>query len=155
MRLLRSTHSYLPKLLLLPVLLLLLFAGDIAVAQSHYGQRFLIAFPDTTRNYTGPLRNGLPDDARLVIFCNDTATVTVTAPGFTRQLTVVPDSSSTVVLTDPTSRPTRIFFDLLNTASPEIIHVTSDRPVVVYCQFTTTFGSEGFTPLPVENWGIE
>jgi hypothetical protein len=138
------------------VLLFLLLLHSTAFAQpSPFGRRFLIAFPDTMRNRTGAVSNPLRDDARIILFASDTARVTITGPGYSKSLVVLPSSSSVVSMTDPAARPSEIYLYRRNIPSMSVFEVTSDRPVSTYCYFETPFGSEAFTPLPVESWGKE
>jgi hypothetical protein len=139
--------------------LLLLIAHGVAAAQnpSPYGRRFLIAFPDTMRNRTGAVKpvDTLHDEIRLIIFSSDTASVTVTGPGYSKKLRVLPSRSTILSLTDSTLRPQQLFVDRPNVASTAVFELTSDKPVSLYCYFETLFGSEAFTPFPVESWGTD
>lgn len=146
-------------LLLIAVLLMLPSAcgWGQSVVES-YGKRFLVAFPDTTSARIGAFSPPLREDARITFFANDTALVTITAPGYSRSLTVYPDASVTISLLDSTSpnRPLpRPFLDIPDSVLPDVLTITSDRPVSLLCQFVTRSGSEAFVPLPTDGWGTE
>lgn len=135
--------------------LLATVASSPAQSTPYVGTHFIIAFPDTTREFTGPLLNALPDDARIAIFANDTTVATVRGPGFLRTVTIYPAHATVVWLADPTAKPTKLFVDTANVAVPWTFDVSADHPISLDCYYITIFGSEAFTPLPVEHWGTE
>ncbi|HVZ40666.1 MAG TPA: choice-of-anchor D domain-containing protein [Candidatus Kapabacteria bacterium] len=120
-----------------------------------FGRRFIVAFPDTVRPSIGGYVNPARQDAGFILFSNQTAQVTITAPGYHRDITVSPDASFTVWLAGDTSAPARWFLDTVNTPVPDVFTITSDQPIGVTCYYVTHQGSEAFTPLPVERWGTE
>jgi hypothetical protein len=137
--------------------LLVAVMTSIATAQTPYtsfGRRFLVAFPDTTQSQVRVLYNMLEATVSLSLVSLDTASVTVSAPGFVRSVTVYPDRTTSVVLTQP-PLPAKIFVDSLNTPLPTSFDVRSDRPIAVTAYFATIHGAEAFTPMPVEQWGRE
>ncbi len=140
-------------------LLLFFVGGGIAIAGAgftHFGKRFLVTFPDTSNVYTGKPPTTMLDIASIVLTSTSTARVTITTPGISKTVTVTPSASVIVSLTDPAARAAKIFFDLVNLVSqPQLVDITSDKPISVYCYFATPSGCEGFTPLPIEQWGTE
>lgn len=138
--------------------MLLVALAPEAEAQSGYsafGRRFVVAFPDTTQSHTRVLYNTLETHANLKLVSLDTARVTISSPGYLRSVTVVPERSTTIVLTDPAFRASKIFVDSVGRPQPWTFDVRSDRPVAVTAYFATIHGAEAFTPLPVEQWGRE
>src|SRR5205807_6354328 len=55
-------------------------------------------------------------------------------------------------LTAPAAHPV---FTEIGVVSNSTFRVESQYPIIVYCYFVTAFGSEAWTPLPVESWGKE
>ena len=156
----RARATSLPATLIRALgLLVLMLAGVADVSgqsgYSSFGTRFLVAFPDTTQSHTRVLYNTLETSATLTLVSLDTARVTVSSPGYVRTVTVVPERSTTVALTDPANRAPKIFVDVVGTPVPTTFDVRSDRPVAVTAYFSTIHGTESFTPLPVERWGRE
>lgn len=141
----------------LALLLLALVVGGSVHAQEgrHMGKRFLVVFPDTSKAFIGPFVSPLHEDAELIFFSNDTAHVTITAPGYAAELTVTPDSARTLWLLDPAAAAPKPFIDRPNVPVPDVFDIRSDRPISLTCYFVTRSGGEAFTPLPVESWGSE
>ncbi len=121
-------------------------------AEASVGQRFLFALPDTARNFTGSLINGLPTDARVVLFASEPTVATVRGPGLLRTVTILPDRSTIVPLIDSTGS---VFLDVTDRPRRTTYEITTDHPITATVFFTTIFGSEAFTPLPVASWGRE
>ncbi len=147
----------LPRWLVIAIVLCALHAAtEDAAAQTrfgHAGRHFLIPFPDTVGDNV-PLRTPVPaPDARLIIFSERTAHVTITAPLFRRDVTVSPGASTTVRLIDGSPSRQTVFLTEPKAATRDIFEITSDEPVIVYCYFMTMSGSEAYAPLPVEQWG--
>ncbi len=44
---------------------------------------------------------------------------------------------------------------VINTPRTSVLHIRAEYPVIVYAYMLTPFGTEAFTPLPVEAWGRE
>lgn len=146
-------------MLLRAFVLLVLFAvaGSHAAAQgvTSFGRRFIVAFPDTTQSKVRLLYDPLQANVTLTIYSFDTAHVSVRGPGFSRSVTVRPDVSQTIALTDPFTPAAKIFTDSVNTPQSTSFEILSDRPVAVTAFFATLHGIESFTPVPVEGWGRE
>ncbi len=123
-------------------------------SSSQYGRHFLIPFPDTTRDNV-PLSFTMREEARLIIFSESPAKVTITAPGYRRDVTIDPTVSSRISLMVPSPTVPRIYMDLPGITTRDIFEITSDNPICVYCYFVTLAGCEAYTPLPVESWGTE
>ncbi|MBC8145042.1 MAG: IgGFc-binding protein, partial [bacterium] len=81
--------------------------------------------------------------------------VTVRGPGLLKSVTVVPDLSQTITLLDPFRDTTSTFVDSINRPQSTSFEVLSDKPVAVTAFFATVHGTEAFTPIPVEQWGLE
>lgn len=126
-------------------------SGQSAI--SPFGTEFLLAFPDTTIAHIGPFSPYTMTDARLTIIAQDTAEVRISSGSFSRSLTILPQSSTTISLIDSMAR--RPFIDQTDTLLSDAIHVTSDRPISLLCFFFSPHGSEAFVPLPVARWGTE
>ncbi|MDB5035606.1 MAG: hypothetical protein JWQ98_2847 [Chlorobi bacterium] len=146
----------LPPRLVLYCILFILSCGTIAAqtSSSPFGKHFFVVIPDTMRAYIGPFVNPAADSAQLVIFSNDTAHVTITAPGYNRSITVLPSASRTVSLLAP-GGPRKPFIDTLGTATKNVLEIRSDSAITLLCYYVTHAGCEAFAPLPVESWGTE
>jgi hypothetical protein len=130
-------------------------AARAQMGESPFGRAFVVAFPDTAIAFTGTYINPLPDDARFVIFSNDTATVQIDAPGYHRVETVYPSQSRTVTLLDAPSPPPEPFLHTPDSATGAVFRITSDRDISLLCYYVTHDGCEAFQPMPVERWGTE
>jgi hypothetical protein len=131
---------------------LLLLLGTLASAEEApvgVGRHFIVAFPDTLRHW--PLIVGAPSEARFVLFAQQRTTVQVTGPGFSQVVTI--DSSASTTVRVPSDIP--IYLDRINTPLQNTFEIVADADIVVYAYFINDYGSEGFTPLPVEQWGTE
>jgi hypothetical protein len=150
-------RTTLPAALALFVLLSLVTAATsrAQTGYSSFGTRFIVAFPDTTMSHTRILYNRLENAATLTLVSLDTARVTVSSPGYIKTVTVLPDRSTSITLTDPSNRAPKIFVDAVGIPQPTTFDVRSDRPVAVTAYFSTIHGTEAFTPLPVAQWDRE
>lgn len=117
------------------------------------GTRFLIALPDTVTNRNAGTRITLVPQVDLFLFSFSTANVTVAGPAGSRSVTVTPGASATVSLYDLFPPGVTPFVDVPGVPVRKSVSVVSDRPIFLYCRFVTPFGSELFTPLPVDRWG--
>jgi hypothetical protein len=115
------------------------------------GRRYIVAFPDTTRQSQNNAQSKIRDEFDLFIYSDvDSNRVTIGQGGgggttiLLRRgvVQVVPIEGNQVV-------------DLSNTVRRNTISVDADFPVVVYCYMATRFGMEAWTPIPVEMWGTE
>jgi hypothetical protein len=120
------------------------------------GRHYVIAFPDTTRDYTdfrfpSPLR----DTAAIWIYSDVDNSVRIQGPGYDR--TVFPHAGSfEIVYLDDTSGATRpIIVDSIGRITNTVFRVDAEHPIVLYCYIVTKWGGEAWTPIPVENWGRE
>jgi hypothetical protein len=147
-------------------LALLLFTTDELRAQgtnsdqieSSAGTLYVVAFPDTTKNtYDARYPNqAYVDKAILFIYSAVDTKVTVKGVGYLNTFTTVGGTFKTVELMGGSgasaSKP--IVIDhcepVKNTFS-----IASDAPIVVYQYLVTKFGTEAWTPIPVEAWGTE
>lgn len=130
-------------------------AARAQLAAAQFGTHFLVAFPDTTHTYTGPYINSLRQDVGFFLFSRETATVTITGPGYARTVTVAPDAARVVWLLSDTAAPQRIFVDLPNIPTADVFEIRSDKPITMTCYYVTHDGCEAFAPAPVSSWGTD
>lgn len=143
--------------MLLAVTVLFLLGLPLAAQQrlSFAGKEFFITFPDTVNDNFHYTNYPLDDDARLIFFSQVTAHVTISAPGYQYDVTVLPNASTVVDLNHAGPSVPPIYCASRNRTTSDLIHVVSDANIIVYCYYATVSGSEAFTPLPVESWGTE
>lgn len=139
------------------VVALLLWAPSSLRSQAspYLGTHFIVAFPDTTTNLRGRLPITLTTRLELVIYSFEGANVSLTGPSGSRSLTVAPDASRTVSMFDFMPPDVSPFVDEAGIPVRRSVEIRSDSPVYLYCRFISPFGSELFTPFPVERWGRE
>jgi hypothetical protein len=148
--LVRSGHRSLAPLLLAATLILL--CGGTVSAQapaSPFGRHFLIAFPDTVQNQapSGSFAVVKPV-SQIILYSLDSASVTITGPGYRQTVNVNPSKSEVV-------EPPRFYVDRPNAASASVFDITSDHDIGVYVYYVTAHGSEAYTPLPVSGWDTQ
>lgn len=142
----------------LPVALLLCLVAEFSMAQRNplpFGRRFILGFPDTVETHAPMLSTPIRGEAQIVLFAESATNVTITGPGYRRNLIVRPDSASVVSLMDPAARAGKVFFDQVNTPASDLFTITADQDISAYCYFATKDGAEAYAPMPVETWGTE
>lgn len=132
------------------VLLICCIYGTSSAAPIGAGRHFIVAFPDTLRNVPDPSAP-LPPSASIVIFAEQRTSVTIIGPGISRTVTVDSTVSTTVQL--PLDVP--LYLDDPDSKQRRTYDVRADGDIIVYAFFVTDYGSESFTPLPVDQWGTE
>ena len=153
-----------PRALLIAVLLLLALATTSRAQQAlgmpdpeTTGRYYLLAFPDTTATILDSAGKPNIRDTFVVLIYSGVPNRAVFsgAGGYYREVPLEGGHFTTVYLNDSANRPPRIVCDVVDTPMPDVIRLETDEPVVVYCQMYTRFGGEGWTPIPVEDWGTE
>ena len=122
------------------------------------GRRYLLVYPDTTRNFQDP---GFPtirydESWQALVYSAVNTTVHVSsADGPSGPISIRGGEMTRINLRQivPAIRQ-------LVTTSPckvvrTAIELRADDPVLVHCVMITHFGGEAWTPLPVEAWGRE
>lgn len=121
----------------------------------YLGNHFIVAFPDTVTNMRGLTVSTLTTRLELVLFSFEGANATITGPTGSQNVVVSPDASQTVSVLTLFPAGTSPFVDVPGIPVRKSVDVRSDAPIFLYCRFISPFGSELFTPLPVEQWGRE
>jgi hypothetical protein len=147
------------------LLIALLFAAAELRAQgpgdeieNSAGTLYVVAFPDTTKNsFDARYPNqAYVDKAILFIYSAVDTKVTVKGSGYNSSFTTTGGSFRTVELMGGSgisaARP--IVIDHCTPVN-HTFRIESDSPIIVYQYLVTKFGTEAWTPLPVEAWGHE
>lgn len=142
---------------------ILLFLGTFSVVVSwaqetvpydagNSGRHFVIAFPDTAANTFPGTSDQIETALWLYLYSATSNTAQVSTP--VGSIKTYPLNPNTFTLIDLSSEGS-----VINTSIGERVHggfiVQTEQPVIAYCYMTTPFGSDGWTPIPVENWGKE
>ena len=153
-----------PRLVLIPIVLLLTLAPSSRAQQplgmpdpETTGRYYMLAFPDTTA--TGlDVDDMLPQkDTFLVLIYSAVPNRAVfDGPGgYHREIPMEGGRFTKVFLNDSLHPAPRVVCDVIGQASRDVFTLRTDEPVIVYCVMYTRFGGEGWTPIPVEDWGRE
>src|SRR5512133_3219353 len=122
------------------------------------GMSFIVAFPDSTANQHDKtlVQRRFDDQALLCIYSAVPTTITVKGPsGYQRTLTNPGNRFSVLDLMAPETRAPRPIVTESGRVVNNTFRIDATTPVIVYCYIVTEFGSEAWTPVPVENWGTE
>jgi hypothetical protein len=156
----RGTSMRRASLLLLALLSLLATASaqssntDI---ESIGGTSYVVAFPDTTKNLFDARYPNVQygDKAILFIYSAVDNTITIRGRGYSTQQTVVGQKFLVVDLSGGTTiAPTPIVIDHCKPVD-NTFRIEAEQPVVVYQYLVTKFGTEAWTPLPIDAWDTE
>jgi hypothetical protein len=122
------------------------------------GTLYVVAFPDTTKNtFDARYPNqAYTDKAILFIYSAVDTKVTVKGRGYNNTFTTVGGTFKTVELMGGSgaSASAPIVFEHCKPVD-NTFRLESDAPIVVYQYLVTKFGTEAWTPIPVEAWGTE
>lgn len=118
------------------------------------GTLFYVAYPDTTTNtQDGRFRDREPEDFVLMLYSPVDQLVTIGRPG---------GAGSTVQLTaneilewDTKQVAVPLVTSINAIERGKVLKVEGQFPLVIYGYMTSTFGSSGYTAIPVEAWGTE
>ena len=147
------------------ILLLLLFLAPIALhaqpdnedIESAAGTTYVIAYPDTTMNtFDARYPNTRhPDKAYMYIYSAVDNRVQIRGAGFNKTELLQAGRFAIVDLMDPSARAPKPIVTESNVVTQATFRLEADQPILVYCYLLTRFGTEAWTPLPVEAWGRE
>ena len=118
------------------------------------GTLYYIAYPDTTTNtQDGRFPDHEPEDFVLMLYSDVDQQITIGRAGGAGL--AVQLRAGEMIEWDTR----RVAVPLVTTSNSvdrgKVLEIRADFPVVVYAYMTSTFGSSGFTPLPVGAWGRE
>ncbi len=144
-------------------LLLLMLFGGIAVARAQQidpataGRLYVFAFPDTTADLdlkgASAQRNPKQDTFAVAIYSATRNSVTITGNfGYSKVVTIAAGTTEVIYLNGNPRAATPIATES-GTISTKTFRLEAEQPVVLYCFMITKFGTEAFTPIPVERWG--
>jgi len=131
-------------------------SGSERIAHSG-GYRYVVAFPDTTKNtFDSRFPNtAYVDKAMLMIYSAVDATVVIRARGFRDTVVTAAGRFSVVtVMGDSTAAPAPIVTEHCKPVD-NTFSIDADAPIILYQYLVTKFGTEAWTPIPVEAWGNE
>ncbi len=141
------------------VLTLALFSVQNTTAQNlpatATGKKFILTFPSPVTNtydarFPSPILN---KEANTILLYSDhltTVQIASNGTGWSKTVALVPGEFKEVSL--PIGEGSYVEAGGI---SHNAYTVRSRRPILVYCYMITAFGSEAWTPLPVESWGKE
>ncbi len=123
------------------------------------GTTYVIAFPDTTTN-TQDARFAARDrhfDDRIFIFIYSAVDnqARITGLGYQNNVSLRAGHFEVVDLNDQTHTAPQPITTESGAAVTSSFRIESDHPIVVYQFILTIFGTEAWTPLPVQSWGTE
>ncbi|MBC8146118.1 MAG: hypothetical protein H7X80_11085, partial [bacterium] len=122
------------------------------------GTTYVIAFPDTTRN-TFDARypnNRYEDKAFFFIYSAVDNVISIKGRGLLRSGVVVGGGKFIIIdLLGTDSRAPAPFVDEDCKPVDNTFRIEAASPIIVYQYMATKFGTEAWTPLPVEAWGTE
>ncbi|HVK38968.1 MAG TPA: hypothetical protein VNA88_10580, partial [Candidatus Kapabacteria bacterium] len=121
------------------------------------GYRFVVAFPDTTKNTFDSRYPNIAyvDKAMLMIYSAVDATVMIRSRGYRDTVHTEAGKFSVVtVMGDSTAAPAPIVTEHCKPVD-NTFSIDADAPIIVYQYLVTKFGTEAWTPIPVEAWGNE
>ncbi len=94
-------------------------------------------------------------DSLLVAIYSPTAnTVTIAGNSRSRQLQMRAGTFEVVLLNDSAAPLASVASESF-AKSNKTFQVDAQQPIVVYCFISTGYGTEAFTPIPVDRWGME
>jgi hypothetical protein len=125
--------------------------------ESAAGTTYVIAFPDTTMNafdirYPNTRH---PDNAYIFIYSAVDNRVSIRGAGFNKTELVQAGRFKIINLMDPVAQAGKPIVTESNTVNDATFRLEADQPILVYCYLLTRFGTEAWTPIPVESWGTE
>lgn len=141
------------------VLTLALFSVQNTAAQNlpatATGKKFILTFPSpVTNTYDARFPSVILNrEANTVLLYSDhltTVQIASNGTGWSETVALVPGEFKEVSL--PIGQGSYVEAGGI---SHNAYTVRSRRPILVYCYMVTAFGSEAWTPLPVESWGKE
>ena len=144
---------------LLSLLVLRLMAPEASIAQGLSepcigGTEYLIAFPDTVRNLQ---RSGLADESPetlgLLIYSSVDQNLEISRRDG-RSARVALPAGEMIDYADMTMLAGSIATKHTLGDTLPVVRLVAERPIVVYAYMSTNFGTAGFTPLPVDAWGM-
>ncbi len=121
------------------------------------GSTYVVAYPDTVSNwYDSRFPKKLNDTVALIIYSSVDNVVFITSPsGYVRNVSMKGGKFDVIYLTAYEKPAKNPIATQIGVAAWNTFRVETKRPILLYCYITTNFGTEAFTPLPVESWGRE
>jgi hypothetical protein len=139
--------------------LFVLLALPSAVHSQHLdertaGQTYVLAFPDTVTNgRDNRFQDPLDEHLYVFIYSAVDTKVAITGTGYNRTVNCATGKFQVVDLLDPAQSATQPIVTDVGHPSGAVFRLEARDPIVVYSLMVTRFGSEAFTPIPVEFWG--
>ncbi|MGE3800196.1 MAG: T9SS type A sorting domain-containing protein [Candidatus Kapaibacterium sp.] len=116
------------------------------------GQRYVIAFPDTAANADPGGTENIAASFYLYLYSAVQTSVQITYPSASsRSFSLTAGEFALIDLT-----PDRgVVTTTVGSPARGAYIVEAASPVIAYCYMATPFGADGWTPIPVENWGTD
>ncbi len=121
------------------------------------GLTYVIGYPDTTTNtFDSRFPNRMVETVQMFIYSAVDNEVNITSPaGYINRIRPRAQKFETVTLTSNTNKAARPIVTDVGKVNNATFRVEAKYPIVIYCYYLTRYGSEAFTPIPVESWGLE
>ncbi len=123
------------------------------------GRTYLIAFPDTTTNAQdarfATQNRHFDDHLYVFLYSAVTNSATITGPGYRKVVPLTAGQMAVVDFNDRSQIAPVSTVTISGTPVSELFRIEADEPIIVYQFMLTIFGTEAWTPLPVEAWGRE
>lgn len=120
------------------------------------GKLYVIAFPDTTTNINDPyFITPISDALSLFIYSAANTEVSITGRNEHKRVSLRGGRFEIIPLNGSGSTSDNSIVTVSGAISPNTFRVESSEPIIVYCSMQTAFGSDMWTPVPVEQWGKE
>lgn len=116
------------------------------------GQHYVIAFPDTAANADPGGTENITASFYLYLYSAVQTTAQITYPsGSSRSFSLAAGKFELIDLTSDRGVVTTTVGSKVKGG----YIVETGSPVIAYCYMATPFGADGWTPIPVENWGTD
>ncbi|MCB0712310.1 MAG: T9SS type A sorting domain-containing protein [Ignavibacteriae bacterium] len=116
------------------------------------GQHYVIAFPDTASNADPGGTENIAASFYLYLYSAVQTSVQITYPSASsRSFSLTAGEFALIDLT-----PDRgVVTTTVGSPARGAYIVEAASPIIAYCYMATPFGADGWTPIPVENWGTD
>jgi hypothetical protein len=157
-----SIETPFPRCISITLLLALLFLLALTTAVHAQldgrttGMTYVVAFPDTTTNTRdNRFQDKLDEHVYIFIYSAVDTKVTITGNGYNQTVGPVAGKFKVLDLMNVTQKAPQPIVTDVGQISNGAFRLEAQDPIIVYCFMVTRFGSEAFTPIPVESWGTK
>ena len=118
------------------------------------GKNYVISLPAPVENLTDPqFPNSALEQSTLYAYSDLSTSVCVTNAAISWQTCVTTVAGEFTAIQLPTGSGSKL--SSASVVSDLVFQVAAEDPIVLYCYLGATFGSEAWTPLPIEHCGTQ